>query len=117
MPLIFKIVDHTEWLRFEQSGVFEGSAVDRADGYIHFSYADQVQETAAKYFRGHSRLVVFACDSTTLGPDLKDEVSRGGALFPHLFAPLRLNSVLWKRPVPLDADGIPVLDLAMVDSR
>jgi uncharacterized protein (DUF952 family) len=107
--LIYKLVSTEEWRDFTETGLFVGSAVDRADGFIHFSYADQLPETATKHFRGRDGLVLFACDAARFGVALKDEVSRGGALFPHLFAHLRRDDVLWSRPAPLDEAGIPIL--------
>ncbi|RVC58133.1 DUF952 domain-containing protein, partial [Mesorhizobium sp. M4B.F.Ca.ET.088.02.2.1] len=74
-------------------------------GLIHFSTADQVRETAAKHFAGQTGLLLVAIDGERLGEAVKYEVSRGGALFPHLYAPLDLSAVLWVRPLPLGADG------------
>ena len=87
------------------AGVFAGAAIDLQDGYIHFSTAAQAQETAAKHFRGQAELVVLEIDGATLGDALKWEPSRGGALFPHLYGPLGLYSVLRVDPLPLGADG------------
>jgi uncharacterized protein (DUF952 family) len=105
MKLIFKIAGAEEWRQAEAAGVFEGAAVDRADGYIHFSTALQAAETAAKWFAGRGDLVLAAIDADALGSALRWEPSRGGALFPHLYAPLPLSAVRWTRPLPLGADG------------
>ena len=105
MTLIFKIVGVEEWRAAEAAGVFAGAAVDRADGYIHFSTAAQAPETAAKWFAGRSDLVLAAVDADALGPALRWEPSRGGALFPHLYGPLALDAVVWTRPLPLDKEG------------
>ena len=105
MNLIFKIVGADEWREAEAAGVFAGAAVDRADGYIHFSTAVQAAETAAKWFSGRADLVLAAVDAAALGAALRWEPSRGGALFPHLYAPLPLSAVRWARAMPLGADG------------
>lgn len=105
MALIYKIVGAAEWRRSEAEGVFRGAAVDLEDGYIHFSAADQVKETAAKWFAGRDDLILVAVEAEALGADLKWEPSRGGALFPHLYAPLRLADTAWSRPLPLGPDG------------
>ncbi|MGD0641672.1 MAG: DUF952 domain-containing protein [Roseiarcus sp.] len=105
MTLIFKIVGVEEWRAAEAAGVFAGAAVDRADGYIHFSTAAQAPETAAKWFKGRGDLVLAAVDADALGPALRWEPARGGALFPHLYAPLPLDAVVWTRPLPLGEDG------------
>jgi len=104
--VIYKISPEAPWREAETAGVFTGAPVDIADGFIHFSTAEQVKETAAKHFAGQPNLLLVAIDTEKLGPALKYEVSRGGALFPHLYAPLDLRSVIWTKPLPLGFDGI-----------
>jgi len=106
MASIYKIVTQSEWREAEKQGLFKGAPVDLADGFIHFSTAGQVAETAAKHFAGRDGLLLVAVDEAALGEALKYEVSRGGALFPHLYADLPLAAVLWAKPMPLGADGI-----------
>ncbi len=101
MNLIYKIATADQWREAEGAGRFEGAPVDLADGFIHFSTAEQTRETAAKHFAGQSGLVLAALDADALGDALKWEVSRGGALFPHLYRPFELKEVLWAKPLPL----------------
>lgn len=96
--VIYKIVPEPLWASAEQSGRFEGAPVDLADGFIHFSTASQVRETAARHFKGQAGLLLVAIDADRLGEQLKYEPSRGGNLFPHLYASLTLDAVIWKRP-------------------
>ena len=103
--MIYKILRANEWQAFASSGVFAGAPVDLADGYIHFSTADQVIETARKHFAGLADLVLVAIDPAHLGDALKYEVSRGGALFPHLYDRLTLAQIAWSKPLPIRADG------------
>ena len=103
--LIYKILRRSEWDAFRAAGETAGAPVDLADGYIHFSTASQVTETAAKHFATESDLVLVAFDSTRLGPDLKWEPSRGGQLFPHLYRKLQLAEVVWDKSLPLGATG------------
>ncbi len=105
MTLVFKIVATGEWRAAERDGVFAGAAVDRADGYIHFSTAAQAAETAAKWFAGRDDLTLVGIDAEALGTALRWEPSRGGALFPHLYGPLPFSAVAWSRPLPLGPDG------------
>ncbi len=105
MRLIFKIVPENLWQEAEALGVFKGAPVDLADGFIHFSTADQARETAAKHFAGQEGLLLAAFDADALGPDLKWEPSRGGDLFPHLYADLPTSLAVWVRPLPLGPDG------------
>jgi uncharacterized protein (DUF952 family) len=103
--VVFKIVATDEWRGAEVEGVFAGASVDRADGFIHFSTAEQAPETAAKWFAGRRDLTLAAIDGEALGDALRWEPSRGGAIFPHLYAALPMSAVLWSRPLPLGADG------------
>ena len=94
---IFKIFRAAEWQAFHEAGETRGAPIDLEDGYIHFSTAEQVAETAARHFAGESGLFVLALDSDDLGADLRWEPSRGGDLFPHLYRVLRLSDVIWAR--------------------
>ncbi len=114
MPLIYKIADTPLWHAAVAASRFDGSAHDVRDGFIHFSTATQARETAAKHFAGQSGLVLAAIDTTTLGAALKWEASRGGDLFPHLYAPLPMSAVAWSKPLPVGADGLHVFPLEMV---
>jgi uncharacterized protein (DUF952 family) len=105
MTTIYKICTAAEWREAERAGSYRGSAVDRSDGFIHFSTAEQTAETAAKHFAGQRDLVLIAVDATALGEALKWEPSRGGALFPHLYGPLDLKAVRHVDPLPLDPAG------------
>ena len=103
--VVYKIVVTAEWAKAQAAGVFAGAAIDRADGFIHFSTAEQAAETAAKWFAGRRDLTLAAIDADALGADMRWEPSRGGALFPHLYAALPMSAVLWSRPLPLGPDG------------
>ena len=102
---IYKICPEDLWREAEAKGRFDGAPVDRADGFIHFSTAEQVAETAARHFAGQDRLLLIAVDRAALGEALRYEPSRGGALFPHLYARLPLSAVRWVKPLPLGTDG------------
>ena len=88
MRLIYKIVSAPLWRDAEAAGRFDGAPVDIEDGYIHFSTGEQVRETAERHFRGQDGLLLISFDAENFGSKLKWEPSRGGALFPHLYAPL-----------------------------
>jgi uncharacterized protein (DUF952 family) len=102
---IYKICDAALWQDAEAAGTFRGAGIDMRDGYIHFSTAGQVRETAARHFAGVADLLLIAIDAGRLGAVLRWEPAREGALFPHLYGELPLASVLWVKPLPLDADG------------
>jgi uncharacterized protein (DUF952 family) len=85
---VYKILTRAEWKRAEQHGAFEGSDLDRKDGFIHLSDEAQAGETLRLHFAGQADLVKVGFEAEALGPALRWEPSRGGALFPHLYAPL-----------------------------
>jgi uncharacterized protein (DUF952 family) len=105
LPTIYKICERPAWKEAERAGLYRGSAVDARDGFIHCSTALQVRETAAKHFAGRVDLLLVAADGDQLGSALKWEVSRGGNLFPHLYAALPLAAVRWVKPLPDEVDG------------
>jgi uncharacterized protein (DUF952 family) len=111
--LIYKIVPQDMWRVAEALGRFDGAPIDLSDGFIHFSDQRTVRETAAKHFAKQDKLLLVAVDAKGLGDALKWEVSRGGALFPHLYTPLTLSHVLWVKDLSLGPDGVhlfPALD-------
>ena len=112
MATIYKIAPANLWREAERTGIFTGAPVDLADGFIHFSTASQVRETAARHFAGQPDLVLAAVPVAALGSALRYEPSRGGALFPHLYGTLALSAVRWVKPLPLGPEGhvFPELD-------
>ena len=113
MTTIYKICEKALWREAQTQGLFRGAPVDLRDGYIHFSTASQLAETAARHFAGASDLMLIAVDAGALDGRLKWEASRGGDLFPHLYAPLPLSAVRWARRLPDEVGGsrrLPELD-------
>lgn len=109
--LIFKIFRAAELAALHTAGETQGAPIDVADGYVHFSTAAQLAETAAKHFAGETDLSLLAVETDTLGEDLKWEPSRGGALFPHLYRRLRLTDVVWTKPLPWNGNAHDIPDL------
>jgi uncharacterized protein (DUF952 family) len=102
---IYHICRREEWEAAVRRGRYEGSSQDRADGFIHFSGADQVVESAARHRAGQSGLLLLTVDPAALGAALKREPSRAGQLFPHLYGALPVAAVLRVDALPLGADG------------
>ena len=105
MTTIYKICERASWRLAEQTGTYRGSQADARDGFIHFSTAAQLAGTMAKHFSGQRELLLVAVDADGLGANLKWEPSRGGELFPHLYAALPLTAVRWTKPVPDEVAG------------
>ena len=105
MATIYKICPIGLWQEAERAGLFAGAEIDLNEGFIHFSTAEQVKETAALHFAGREGLALVAVDAGKLGPALRYEASRGGALFPHLYSGLDLDAVVWVADLPLGPDG------------
>lgn len=112
MSRIYKILPRTDWEAAQAAGRFDGSAVDRQDGFIHFSTAAQAGETARRHFAGQDGLVVLEVEGDDLGEALRWEPSRGGDLFPHLYGRLESRLVRGVSEAPLGPDGVPVVGLS-----
>jgi uncharacterized protein (DUF952 family) len=113
--IIYKVAPAQDWQEARDAGVYQGSADDLRDGYIHFSTAAQVPATLAKHYAGREGLVLIAVEARALGDKLVWEPSRGGDLFPHLYAPLPVDAALWYTPLMLQADGTHELPGALPD--
>lgn len=107
--LIYKIFRDEEFAVLQSAGETRGAPVDLEDGYIHFSTAQQAPETCARHFAGERDLWLAAVEVAAVEDALRWEPARDGALFPHLYRPLRASEVVWAAPLPLDADGAHVL--------
>jgi beta-hydroxylase len=108
--IAFKILSRADWRAALAEGRYDGSAADRADGYIHLSAADQLEATAAKHYAGQADLMLVEVDLTALGDALIWEPSRGGALFPHIYGPLPVAATRAARALSVTADGRMILD-------
>ncbi len=107
MSLIYKIISSEAWAAALADGAFHGAAIDLTDGYIHFSNAAQAQETARRHFAGQTGLVLLTVEADDLGEALRWEPSRGGDLFPHLYAALPVSRVMAARAIETGPDGVP----------
>lgn len=101
----YKLLTEAEFATWRESGLFEGSAVDVADGYIHLSSMPQVAETAARYFADVDPLMLVMVDLAALGDTVRWEPSRGGALFPHVYGSIPANAIAGKSRLRLSAAG------------
>ena len=108
MTKIFHMADKAAWREALAAGKYFGTANDIADGFIHFSTAGQVRESAAKHRRGVSDLVLLEVEAAALGDGLRWEPARGGQLFPHLYAALAIAAVRATYDLPLGPDGLHV---------
>lgn len=110
---IYHICRAEEWQAAQATGSYPGSSQDKADGFMHFSGAAQIVESAAKHRAGQTGLLLLAVDPDNLGADLKWEPSRGGQLFPHLYGALAVSAVTSVHELPLGADGLHVFPKGM----
>lgn len=108
----YKVLTAPQMAQLEADGVFKGAPVDLADGYIHLSTEAQLTETVDKHFAGQADLHVAAIDLAALGDAVKWEPSRGGQLFPHIYADLPLNAVVAYSPLEREEDGTIRLPIA-----
>lgn len=109
--LIYKILRAPEWQLMQSQGWTQGAPVDLADGYIHFSTAEQLPGTLSRHFAAETGLMLLGCEADTLTGDLRWEPSRNGALFPHLYRALRMADICWSRALPEGSDNTLTGDL------
>ncbi len=109
MTLIYKLIGRMDWLAACANGYFVGSQADLADGYIHFSTAGQIRQTAERHYRGVDDLLLLALDDETLGGAVKWEPARNGSLFPHVYGSIEPRLFTVCRPAPLDSEGTPIV--------
>jgi uncharacterized protein (DUF952 family) len=103
--MIYHMCPAETWEAAVRSREYRGTADDLRDGFIHFSIADQIAESARRHRAGQKGLVLIAVESARLGDRLRWEKSRGGALFPHLYGALDPAEVASVAPLPLGPDG------------
>jgi uncharacterized protein (DUF952 family) len=96
--LVYKVLSRSEWSEAERDGVFRGSEVDRRDGFIHLSTANQLEKTVSLWFTDRDDLMLVAIRDGRIADALKWEPSRGGVLFPHCYGSLPLECVAWAKP-------------------
>ncbi len=101
----WKILTSAQQQQLVADGLFHGAPVDLADGYIHLSAEPQVIGTLDKHFANQTDLWLARVDLAALGDAVRWEPSRGGALFPHIYAPLPLSAVTVLAPLQRAADG------------
>ena len=101
VPVLYKIMPKQEWETAQANGLYEGSGVDRRDGFIHLSASHQVRATAQRHFSGKGDLLLVSVRQEALGQSLTWEVSCGGGIFPHIYGALPLNAISEVIPLPL----------------
>ena len=108
----YKVLTADQMAALERDGIFAGAPIDLDDGYIHLSTHAQLTETVNKHFAGQLDLWIAAVDLEAMGDAVKWEPSRGGQIFPHLYAPLPLDAVIAYRPLERGAAGDILLPVA-----
>ncbi len=102
---IYKIVTGDVWRQAKSKSKVPPMPVDRADGYIHFSTAEQLHKTLSLHFTGQGDLVILAVKTASVSDCLKWEASRGGSQFPHLYGALPTKAIVWHKQIDVSADG------------
>jgi uncharacterized protein (DUF952 family) len=103
--MIYHMCPAEAWAEAIVAGRYVGSADDRRDGFLHFSTADQIAESARRHRAGQAGLVLIMVEAARLGARLRWEPARGGQLFPHLYGPLLPAETARVEPLPLGPDG------------
>lgn len=102
---IYKIVGKDFWEKSQGEQNLPPMPIDEADGYMHFSTASQLAKTLELYFAGQAGVVILAVEVAGLAQALKWEASRGGDLFPHLYASLPMSTISRIEHIDVPASG------------
>lgn len=104
--VVYKICPESAWLEAQRRGELVPSADDRRDGYMHLSAKAQLVETLRKHFADQRDLVLLSILTAGIPSEaLRWEPSRGGQLFPHLYAELPVSLVHRADSIPYDEHG------------
>ena len=104
LEFIFKIIDKDEWNKAKKKGIYSGSSTDIKDGYIHFSEKEQIQETLKKHYPKQENLILLKVQTLKLEHLLWEQASNGD-MYPHLYSPLDVNTVVDEFELSLNEDG------------
>ena len=101
---LYHLARRADWQSAEPSGLYQGSADDKRDGFLHFSTAEQVVESAARHRTGEADVLLVVVPEAAV-ESWRWEPARSGALFPHLYGALPLKAVVAIHELPLGPDG------------
>ncbi len=109
MPTIYHLALQEHWEQALASGEYRISSIDRTldeEGFIHCSFAGQVQGTADRFYRGREDVLLLEIDPARLEAELRVEASSADARgFPHIYGPLPSAAVVSARLLVRGADG------------
>ena len=75
-----------------------------AEGFIHFSFLDQVERTASQWNAGQPDLVLLAVNPEGL-PLVVEDSYEVGEEYPHIYGPLPFRAVAGVFAFPPEEDG------------
>jgi len=104
MAFLYHMAHRADWAAAEASGSYAGSPDDLRDGFMHFSTAGQIVESARRHRAGQDDLLLIVVPEEAVAP-WRWEAARSGALFPHLYATLPVAAVVGIHELPLGPDG------------
>ena len=105
LEFVFKVIEKEEWVKAKEEGIYNGSANDLNDGYIHFSEEEQIRETLKKYYANKDNLILLKVHTLNLDHLLWEQASNGD-MYPHLYSPLDIKNVVGEYELNLDSNGV-----------
>ncbi len=104
---LFHLALVSDWEEALKQGVYRVSTrgLTLAEvGFIHLSWQEQVQDTYERFYSGGVDVLRLRIDPKRIRSPLRADVVPTGMLFPHLYGPLSLDSVVEVTPFP-EASG------------
>ena len=102
---LFHILQRPAWAAALAAGSYRPPSL-ADEGFVHFSFAEQVAGTANARFRDVPDLIVLEFDAARIGADVVVEDSYGsGTAFPHVYAPIPVAAAVAVHELRRDQAG------------
>jgi glutathione S-transferase len=99
--VIFHLTVAADWEAAQAAGSYRvstlGQSLDEV-GYIHCSFAAQVDAVGALFYAGRSDVLRLSVDEELVPSEIRVENLDGGEQFPHIYGPLPLDAVVEVSP-------------------
>ena len=102
--MIFHLIEPDVWSAALAAGMYAPPSL-AVEGFVHFSFADQVETTANRYYRDVPELVLLEVDPALLSAGLRVEASGDHGDFPHVYGPVQPSAVVAVHPMGRDEAG------------
>ena len=90
---IYHIVLPEVWEKFSAEKFYEADSL-ASEGFIHCSFADQLEAVLQRYYKGAEQVLILTIDTEKLTSKLVKEPSTNNEIYPHIYGQINLDSVI-----------------------